>query len=124
VPECQDGQGQEKSASREIGKSAGREEKTGGEKRMANGEVFPAVAEKLLIGLGRTNLFSAFCFSSVDNFSENASSANESDGKATFELSPRYRERVMPYFAAKRGKCCVKILLALLGFPVREGVRE
>jgi hypothetical protein len=31
VPECQDGQGQEKSASREIGKSAGWEEKANGE---------------------------------------------------------------------------------------------
>jgi hypothetical protein len=92
---------------------------------MANGEVFFLQSlKKLLIGLGRTNLFSAFCFSSVDNFSENASSVNESDGKATFELSPRHRERVMPYFAAERGKCCVKIFLALLGFPVREGVRE
>jgi hypothetical protein len=100
-------------------------EKTGGEKRMANGEVFFLQSlKKLLIGLGRTNLFSDFCFFSVDNFSENASSVNESDGKATFELSLRYRERVMPYFAAERGKCCVKILLALLGFPVREGVRE
>jgi hypothetical protein len=76
------------------------------------------------LGWGGQTFFSAFCFSSVDNFSENASSANESDGKATFELSPRHRERVMPYFAAERGKCCVKILLALLGFPVREGVRE
>jgi hypothetical protein len=88
---------------------------------MANGEVFPAVAEKLLIGLGRTNLFSAFCFSSVDNFSENASSANESDGKATFELSPRHRERVMPYFAAERGKCCVKIFIGASRFPRSRG---
>jgi hypothetical protein len=39
VPECQDGQGQEKSASREIGKSAGWEEKANGEQRLTSGKV-------------------------------------------------------------------------------------
>jgi hypothetical protein len=46
-----------KSASHEIGKSAGWEKRRAEKSEWRTVRFFPAVAEKLLIGLGRTNLF-------------------------------------------------------------------
>jgi hypothetical protein len=57
VPECQDGQGQEKSASREIGKSAGWEKRRAEKSEWRTVRFFPAVAEKTFDWVGADKPF-------------------------------------------------------------------